>query len=97
MEDIRWKNTLTWGISIGNSKPKRFLPKLIAYLDMALANQELTGLLDDQSKLYRAAGIGLEGNSIISYGLYMPLWVSHPAQGEEQFKLRLLGQFRLNW
>ncbi|MFC1481332.1 M1 family aminopeptidase [Candidatus Neomarinimicrobiota bacterium] len=97
MEDKRWNNSFAWGLTIGNSTPKRFLPKLVAYLDMALTSQAPERLLDDQSELCRAAGIGLEGNSIISYGLYMPLWVSHPPSGEAPLKLRLMGQFRLNW
>ncbi len=64
---------------------------------MALVNQDLDELLANQPTPYKAAGLGLEGNSIVSYGLYLPLWVSHPADNDEQFKLRLMGQFRVNW
>jgi hypothetical protein len=96
-KDKRLENSLAWGISLSNSKPKRFLPKPILYLDMALDIRELSELLEDQSELYQAAGIGFEGNSIVSYGLYMPLWVSHPPNDEKQLKLRLMGQFRVNW
>ncbi|MFC1481366.1 M1 family aminopeptidase [Candidatus Neomarinimicrobiota bacterium] len=97
VEDVRWDNFLAWGITVSNTKSIRFFPKLVLFADMALADQNLDELLTNQPTMYKATGIGLEGNSIISYGLYMPLWVSHPTGDDSHLKFRLMGQFRVNW
>jgi hypothetical protein len=95
--DQRWKNTLAGGISIGIGKYTRFKPKPILYFDVAFAGQNYNDLFIDQSPTYRAAGLGFEGNSIARYGIYLPLWISHPSRGKQNFKFRILAQLELNW
>jgi hypothetical protein len=95
--DQRWKNTLAGGISIGIGKYTRFKPKPILYFDVAFAGQNYNDLFIDQSPTYRAAGLGFEGNSIARYGIYLPFWISHPFDGEQNVKFRLIAQFELNW
>lgn len=38
--------------------------------------------------LYIATGIGVESQSIIELGIYLPIWISHPPTGEDHFGLR---------
>ncbi|MCF7824551.1 MAG: hypothetical protein K9N35_10320 [Candidatus Marinimicrobia bacterium] len=48
-----------------------------------------------EAKPQYAAGFGFEHKSFFTAGLYMPVWQSHPIEGEESWAWRF--QWRLSW
>lgn len=90
-------NIISGGISIGWETKAAAWP--MVYMDVAkLSNYNGTFIkriehLKKSNTVFLAAGIGLESQTIMEVGIYFPIWVSHPASGEDNFALRMLLQW----
>lgn len=96
VEDQRWNSVVGGGFSIGVETNLPVWP--MVYIDGALAGKA-GGVIDDRwrdlldNPVYAAAGIGLESQSVVELGLYLPLWISHPLNSGHRWGWRWLVQW----
>jgi hypothetical protein len=92
-----WNSVLSYGVSVGLETDRPVWP--MVYADAALVTNVKGSLAERLRSLgkfaptYLAMGLGLESQSLMEVGLYFPLWISHPRQGENNFALRVLLQW----
>lgn len=96
-EKIWNKNIISMGFSLGYETTTIVQPMI--YLDGAVAN-DVSGSfpvrIDTLSKskdIYLTAGVGFESQTMMEIGLFFPLWVSHPKEGENNLAIRALVQW----
>ncbi len=94
---------LAGGVSLGLDRHSRINAEPVAFLDLAMIGNS-SGAIFEQVRdlvksrpIYVSFGLGIESRSIVDLGLYLPLWVSHPPEGESRLKVRLMVEFALNW
>lgn len=98
INEKEWQNNIfSSGISVGLETKTVAWP--MVFIDGAVVGNEQGTLLDridylnKSDSIYLTAGIGLESQTMMEIGLYFPLWVSHPSEGEDEFALRMLMQW----
>ncbi len=98
IDEKNWnKNIFSAGFSLGFETNTIAWP--MVYVDGAVTNNHNGSLseridrLNKSKDVFIAAGVGLESQTMMEIGLYFPLWVSHPARGENNFALRIMMQW----
>ncbi len=91
----RWDSVLGFGLSIGYATSLPAWP--MVYLDGAMAEQDGGSLKHRWDRLsdnpvYASAGIGIESQTLLELGLYLPLWISHPIGNGSRWGWRWLVQ-----
>lgn len=94
--DEYWDSVLGFGFSLGAETEWPVWP--MVYIDGMLAekaggrlNQRWQRLQDNP--LYASAGLGIESQSLVELGLYLPLWISHPLDNGSRWGWRWLVQW----
>ncbi len=91
------KNIFSSGISVGWETKTIAWP--MVFIDGAvISNKQGTWLdridyLNNSDSVFLTAGVGLESQTMMEVGLYLPIWVSHPIRGENNFAWRMLMQW----
>ncbi|MFH1851099.1 MAG: M1 family aminopeptidase [Candidatus Neomarinimicrobiota bacterium] len=94
--DRRWDSVLGGGFSIGAETRLPVWP--MVYIDAALVEGSGGNLLKRWDRLwenpvYASAGIGIESQTLLEMGLYLPLWISHPLDHGSRWGWRWLVQW----
>lgn len=96
VKDEYWNSVIGSGFSVGVITEWPVWP--MVYIDGALAEQsggspeERWSAITD-NPIYASAGIGIESQSLVELGLYLPLWISHPIGSGTRWGWRWLVQW----
>lgn len=98
IDEKEWQNNIfSSGISLGWQTKTVAWP--MVFIDGAVVSNEQGTWLDrldylnKSDSVYLTGGVGFESQTMMEVGLYFPIWVSHPARGEDNFALRMLMQW----
>lgn len=95
--EVWWDTVMGSGLSLGYESNLPIWP--MVYADYTLVSNEQGSIfrrldrIEDQSGEYFAAGIGIESQSLVEMGLYFPLWLSDPPEGEDHWGPRIIVQW----
>jgi hypothetical protein len=98
-----WDAMVTGGVSLGWWPKLRIDNHPVIYMDWAIVDRGNSPLVNrlkdlfDSKPIYTALGLGWESRSILQYGLYFPIWLSHPPNDEPNWKFRVMVQLELNY
>ena len=93
VNDEYWDSVLGFGFSVGAETEWPVWP--MVYIDAVLAEESGGDLAQRwramaENTIYASAGIGIESQSLVELGLYLPLWISHPIGGGSRWGWRWL-------
>ncbi|UCH11591.1 MAG: hypothetical protein JSU61_06790, partial [Fidelibacterota bacterium] len=98
-----WDSMVTGGVSLGWQPLFLDINHLEIYVNWAVVDDGNSplfsrfGELFESSPVYTAFGLGWVARSVLHYGVYFPLWLSHPPDDEPNWKFRTMVQLELHF
>ncbi len=95
--DLWWNTVAGSGFSFGYETDWFAWPMI--YMDLAFVSEESGSVADRLQSLttsingFMAGGIGIESQSLFELGVYFPVWLSHPPEGESFWYPRMILQW----